>query len=35
MELNITKDERYLEEGIFGYIVKARNEDLTHVITQK
>jgi hypothetical protein len=35
MELNITKDERYLEEGIFGYIVKARNEDFTHVITQK
>lgn len=35
MELNITKDERYLEEGIFGYIIKARNEDFSYVITQK
>jgi hypothetical protein len=35
MELNITKDERFLEDGIFGYIIKARNEDFSYVITQK
>jgi len=34
MEINITKDERYLEDGIVGYITKARNEDFAHVITQ-
>ena len=35
MEIKVTKDERFLEDGIIGYIIEARNEDFTHVITQK